>query len=191
MVLTGGRSRRMGFDKASMIVGDRRLAERVVASLVAGVGGPVVEVGPGLSGCTHVTREVPEGGGPLAATVAGATMLAELGHRGAVVVLACDLPLVHPAVVRLLASHPGTGSVVPVVDGHAQPLCARWSAVDLVAGRDALDRGERSMRPLLDQPGVVLLDEAAWRSIADADAFADADTPADLDRLGLVWRMGP
>ncbi len=181
----------MGVDKASLLVGGRALAERVASCLAAGVDGPIVEVGPGLAGCDHVTREEPPGAGPLAATVAGADLLASLGHRGPAVVLACDLPRLEPSVVRLVADHPGDGSVVPVVDGRAQPLCARWSATALAAGRAALRSGERSMRPLLDHPDVVLLDEAGWRHVAGAEAFADADTPDDLARLGIAWDPAP
>ena len=187
IVLTGGRSRRMGFDKATILVEGAPLAARVAACVAGSVDGPVVEVGPGVAGCVHVTREEPAGDGPLAATLAGARFLASLGHQGPVVVMACDMPLVDPALVRLVAGHPGDGSVVPVVDGQPQPLCARWSPAALAAGRDALADGQRSMRPLLAYGDAVLLEEPSWRGIVAKDAFADVDTPAALADLGVKW----
>lgn len=186
MLLTGGASQRMGFDKASLSIEGIPSAERL-ARLLCQVVTPVIEVGPGCSGLPAVLEE-PPGAGPLVATVAGATALRDAGHLGSSLVLACDLPLIDETALRLLAGWPGGRSVVPIVDGYPQPLCARWSAEDLAVAGDLVDAGERSMRTLLARPGVVLVDEAAWSSTVDADAFADVDSPADLERLGLRWR---
>jgi molybdopterin-guanine dinucleotide biosynthesis protein A len=90
----------------------------------------------------------------------------------------------------MLADWPGECSAVPVVAGWPQPLCARWSSADLAAATELVDAGERSMKPLLARSRLVLLDEATWPAEVVASAFADVDTPADLDRLGLSWRPG-
>ncbi len=68
ILLTGGQSRRMGFDKASMLVGGVACAARVAAVMQAVVA-DAVEVGPGVSGLRAV-REDPPGGGPLVAVCA-------------------------------------------------------------------------------------------------------------------------
>src|ERR1700736_1061525 len=69
LLLTGGTSRRMGRDKATLPVNGTPLAERT-ATLLAQVADPVVEVGPGWTGLVAV-REEPAGQGPLAAMAAG------------------------------------------------------------------------------------------------------------------------
>ena len=69
LLLTGGASRRLGRDKASLSLGATTLAERT-AGLLMQVARPVIEVGPGHTGLVHV-REAPAGGGPLAAMAAG------------------------------------------------------------------------------------------------------------------------
>lgn len=189
MVLTGGRSRRMGFDKATAVVGGRLLAV-AVADALGRVARPVVEVGPGVSGAGIVTCEDPPGSGPLPAVAAGIGALATWGHRGDVLVVACDLPRLGSGILGLLAAYRAPASVVPVVAGRPQPLCARWSGADLAAAAEAADAGERSLRPLLARPGVVLLDEPGWAGAADPDELADADVPADLDRLAPGWSPG-
>jgi molybdopterin-guanine dinucleotide biosynthesis protein A len=70
------------------------------------------------------------------------------------------------------------------VDGRDQPLCAKWAAADLARAPALFEAGERSLRPLLD--GARRVGPANWGLVADARAFADVDTPADLARLGLV-----
>src|SRR5712692_7095438 len=90
VLLTGGASRRMGRDKALLVVDGRTLAERG-AELLAAVADPVVEVGPGHSGLAAV-QEDPPGSGPLAGLCAGAAELGRLGHDGSVLLLAVDMP---------------------------------------------------------------------------------------------------
>jgi molybdenum cofactor guanylyltransferase len=189
ILLSGGSSRRMGFDKGSILVDGVPCAIRVAMVLEA-VTIDAVEVGPGISGL-RVVPERARGDGPLAALSSGAEALRiESGERPALVV-ACDLPLLTEEALRALAEWPGTGSVVPVVDGRPQPLCARWSAADLASAAELVDSGLRSMRALLARPGVLLADQATWPGL-DPEVFSDVDTPGDLDRLGLRWqRPGP
>jgi molybdopterin-guanine dinucleotide biosynthesis protein A len=67
ILLTGGKSRRMGHDKSQLIVVGSTLAVRT-ARLLRLVVETAVEVGPGVSGLP-TTLEEPPGSGPLAAVV--------------------------------------------------------------------------------------------------------------------------
>jgi molybdenum cofactor guanylyltransferase len=179
VVLTGGSSRRLGFDKASVRIGDETLATRA-ARVLAAVCSPVVEVGPGRTGLRAV-REEPAGSGPLAGLVAGADAL----DASSVVLLGCDLVRVEADMLGLLAEWTGAPSAVPMVDGQPQLVCARYGPDALVAARTLLATGQRSLRAVLAVIEVDFVTEEQWRSVADADAFADLDTPDDLARLGL------
>ncbi len=174
----------MGFDKASMLIGGIPCAARVATAMQAVVA-DVVEVGPGVSGLPAV-REEPLGGGPLVAVRAGARALDEVKGWSSVLVLACDLPLVTEGLLRTLVQWPGSHSVVPVIEGKPQPLCARWSAEDLAAAADLVEAGMRSMRSLIDRSGVELVEEEHWPDEVDQRAFSDVDTPTDLQGLGLA-----
>lgn len=175
----------MGFDKAGVLVGGRSSLERVVDALTA-VAEPVLEVGPARSGLPAV-REDPPGAGPLVALGAGWAALQRRGFRGPVLVMACDLPLVGDSVLRLLAGWPAAGSVVPVVAGRDQPLCARWAPDDLDAVGALEAAGDRSLRGLLRRPGITRIDETDWGPGVGPGSFADVDTPDDLDALGVPW----
>src|SRR5437879_2077428 len=126
VLLTGGSSRRMGRDKALLMVDGRSLAERG-AELLRAVADPVAEAGPGHSGLAAV-REDPPGSGPLAGLCAGAAELRRRGHDGPVLLLAVDMPFVTPGLLALLARRPGPPTAVPRAGGRAQPLCARYGA---------------------------------------------------------------
>ncbi|MCJ7436959.1 MAG: NTP transferase domain-containing protein [Acidimicrobiia bacterium] len=183
LLLTGGSSRRLGTDKATLLVRGERLVDRS-SRLLGDVCDMVVEVGPGYGEGPSVS-ETPPGGGPLAALAAGASVLAARGYECAALVLAVDLPSIDAAVLAWLANHPAPATVVPVVDGMPQTLCARYGRDALGAVPARLAAGERSLRALL---AAVLVHEAhvdEWGRVASAAAFADVDTPADAARAGI------
>jgi molybdopterin-guanine dinucleotide biosynthesis protein A len=186
ILLTGGESRRLGHDKTKLIIEGSTLAVRT-AKLLHLVVETAIEVGPGVSGLP-ATREQPPGEGPLAALAAGCQALRDRGHLGAALVIACDLPLLSEPLLRLLVNWDTLGSVVPVVHGHPQPLCARWSAHDLDAAGSMFAQGVRSLRHLTTQSDVVFLGQAEWGLVANEEQFSDVDTPEDLGRLGLTAR---
>jgi molybdopterin-guanine dinucleotide biosynthesis protein A len=179
LLLTGGASRRMGFDKSLVRIGGVPLALRVGrrARLVAT---PALEVGPGHSGLPTASESHP-GSGPLAALADGVAALRALGFGGPALVLCTDLPRIDTGTLTTLANWPGAGSVVPLLQGRPQPLCARWSAADLDAVAGLVAAGERSLGPLLARSGITLT------GAIDPTRLVDADTPDELDALGLNW----
>lgn len=183
VLLTGGASRRMGFDKALVEVDGRASAVRL-AAVMQEVASLVLEVGQGRSGLPAIAEE-PGGQGPLFAACAALPALEAAGHRGPVLLLACDLAFVTGEDLALLAGWPGGSSVVPVVAGRPQPLCARWSHEDLLAATGLVRAGERSMKALLRRPGIILVDRDTWPAGKADHVFADFDTPSDLTELGL------
>jgi molybdopterin-guanine dinucleotide biosynthesis protein A len=181
LLLTGGSSRRMGRDKAAILLEGtgESLAERT-ARLLAAVAEPALEVGPGCTRLAGVTEEKPASG-PLYALAAGNGALNNLGWRGHVLVVATDLPLLSGRFLAWLAARPGPRSVVPEVGGRPQPLCARYSPGDLVAATTLVSRGARSMNDLLRVIDVDTVTEKDWVEGGDgADVLFDVDTPEDL-----------
>ncbi|MHB1710550.1 MAG: molybdenum cofactor guanylyltransferase [Acidimicrobiales bacterium] len=189
LLLTGGASRRMGFAKGTLEVDGTRLSPRL-ADLLTAVTVPSLEVGPGYSGLPRVAEEIP-GRGPVAAIVAGWETCRAVADPRSVLVLACDLPLMTLGVLRWLALRPGDRSMVPVVAGLPQPLCARWSSEDVERMAAALDKGTRSFEPIYGLETVTFLDESSWGAVTDARVFTDADTLDDLERLGLARAARP
>lgn len=184
ILLTGGASKRMGRDKSQIIVDGSTLAVRS-ADLLLHVAQTVIEVGPGVSGLPSILEQ-PRGGGPLVAVAAGHEALKGQGRFDAALVIACDLPFVSEQLLRFLAEWDSAGSVVPLVRGRPQPLCARWASRDLDFAQDLINRGVRSLQHLSRQPETAILDESAWGNVANEKEFSDVDTPDDLRRLGLL-----
>jgi molybdenum cofactor guanylyltransferase len=128
IVLCGGRSQRMGRDKASLPFGDELMLQRVVrllspiVSAVIVVAAPEQQV-PSLPPWVRIVRDHRPGRGPLEGLAAGlAALPAEVE---AAFVTSCDVPLLEPNFVRLLANRLGEFDVVvPQERDFAHPLSA-------------------------------------------------------------------
>jgi molybdopterin-guanine dinucleotide biosynthesis protein A len=179
VLLTGGASSRMGTDKARLVINGETLAARA-ARVLSAVCDPAIEVGQAVSGLPAI-QEDPPGAGPLVALLAGH---GALGAPAAVVLLACDMPFVEPPLLQLLVEWPGDRTVIPVVDGRLQYACARYGPSAFTNAHRALRDGITSLRAIT-QTDCEHLSASQWGAVADVHAFADVDTPADLQRLGL------
>lgn len=162
IVLTGGGSTRLGQDKATTVVAGQRMIDLILGQLPAV---PVVVVGPdpGIPGIT-VTREDPPGGGPVAALAAGLGCVTTPWAA----LIAADMPFAVPMLLRL----PRTGdAVVPVSQGHPQPLCA-WYRVGALG----------DLRPAMSMRAVLAALDATYVEVPAAQVV-DIDTPADLAQV--------
>lgn len=187
LMLTGGASRRMGSDKATLAVPGAApfpttWATRT-AALLGAVAAPVIELGPGHGGGEHLPDAV-AGAGPLVALAGGVRALAARGWHGPVLVVATDLPRLTSGFLRWLTDHPSDSSVLPIVHGRDQPLCARYQGDDLARVVGLAASGRRSLGALIEVIDAYRAGPEEWVGPAgDPLALDDADTPADRARL--------
>ena len=182
-LLAGGRSSRMGRDKALLELDGLPFAERIARAMRAAVGRLRV-VGRDAVGEVHGVPDLRPGLGPLAGLEAA---LADCEGDAALVV-ACDMPFVTEAFLRLLigraAQAPGSAVVPEDAGGRRAPLCGVYprAALPLVTG--LLDAGERRPRALLDRMPTVLVAFAEYRSLPGAERLTrNVNTPAEYAAL--------
>ena len=148
-VLAGGRSRRMGTDKAFLEFRGRSLLARSL-DLLRALTTEVRIVGPGEKFAAYgpVIEDVYPGRGPLAGIHAALTAsTTELN-----LILAVDLPLVTEALLRFLIEQAAACAAtvtVPRIAGGYQPLCAvyRRAFAPRGAGRAGI-RQQQDRRPV-------------------------------------------
>jgi molybdenum cofactor guanylyltransferase len=187
LVLAGGRSRRMGREKAALIVGGKPLLTTAV-DLVASVAGEV------LLSCRREARPDERlyrgrpvrlvfdqrAEGPLAGLEAGLSVAA----CPAVLVVPVDMPrLTVSLLARLIdaaAARPEAQAVVYVVAGRPAPLPALYRRTALPVLTAQLDLGDLRVRNLLARLDLTCL-EADPGDLA-AGVFSNVNLPADLPR---------
>jgi molybdenum cofactor guanylyltransferase len=193
VVLAGGRSSRMGSDKAALPWHGSTLLRHVSGLVARGVDGPVVVVRapghelPALPKAVEVLDDPTEGLGPLQGIAVGLAALED--QADVAFVCATDVPFLHPAFVRRLVRAWATSDrpvdvALPIAGGHPQPLAAayRTALAPLAAKLVAADR----LRPafLFDECDVLRLDED--------ELLADAELQAADPQLDSVVNLnGP
>lgn len=146
LVLCGGRSTRMGLDKAALPFGPELMLPRVVR-LLSLVASPIVVVAapgqelPLLPAGVIVARDEREGRGPLEGLLAGLRAIAP--HADAAYATSCDVPLLMAEFVRTMISRLGENDIaVPVEGQFHHPLAAvyRTAVIPVIADLLAADR---------------------------------------------------
>jgi molybdopterin-guanine dinucleotide biosynthesis protein A len=171
-LLTGGKSTRMGQDKATTSVAGRTMIERVAAAGAA-TGLDVVVLGPDDAGTG--LEAVPDGDDVPAGPLGG--LLTLLDHRPDhhVLLVATDQPFVRPETLLHLALEAGGDIVVPIDQDMPQVTCARYGPA-VIEHRDAW-----RLRALLDRVEVVRVEPERWRTWGeDGRSFRSLDRPEDI-----------
>jgi len=180
LVLAGGESRRMGVDKPGLDFGGTTLLERVLGRLQGVFPRVVVSVRtPRADVAVPQVCDAHPAGGPLAGLCAGLAA----ASTPWVFAVAADMPFMHPAMIRKLATRrEGYQAVVPMIGGFPQPLAAYYATNALSVVRTLLDApGRHSLRALMEQLRVCLVDEGELLAIDPGlHSFFDLDTPSDL-----------
>ncbi len=183
-VLTGGRSSRMGRDKALLELAGRPLALRTADTMRPLVDQVVLVGAP--ERCAHlglpVLADRVAGKGPLAGMV---TALAATAHEWNLV-LACDLPYMETraleVLLHLVASTPDVDAIVPRTSEGWQPLCAAYHRRCLPVFERVLDSDYPKIARAFRDLRVRELSSAELERFAlSARMFKNMNTPEDYE----------
>jgi molybdopterin-guanine dinucleotide biosynthesis protein A len=183
VVLAGGAGRRLGGQhKPALRVGGVSMLDRVLAACRGAA--ETVVVGPTRPTSRPVrwTRELPPGGGPVAAIAAGLAWC----RAPLLLVLAADLPFLDSGTLERLvaAARCRDGAVLLDADGRVQPLLAAYQRHALEQALAGLgEPANRSVRRLvaglelarLSDPGQVAFDCDSWADLMRARSRRGAE----------------
>jgi molybdopterin-guanine dinucleotide biosynthesis protein A len=182
-VMAGGQSRRMGQDKALLVLDGEPLWRRQTRVLV--------EAGAAVVGIVRQRKQTPLplppdirlwhdaviGAGPMAGLHAALTGC----ETGWLAVLATDMPRIDAAWFQWLGGfcRPDCGAIVRRATGH-EPLAAIYPRAALTEVTRRLETGARSLQPLAD--ALIATGQMTSVALPPADAWrvANWNTPAEL-----------
>jgi molybdopterin-guanine dinucleotide biosynthesis protein A len=182
-VLAGGRSSRMGTDKALLQFDGHALLARALDRLHA-LTPEVRIVGPAAKFAAYgpVIEDIYPGRGPLAGIHAALTSsVTELN-----LILAVDLPFVTDSLLRFIAEQARACHAVvtvPRIGGGYQPLCAVYRRAFAPLAAAALEAGKNKIDALFAATITRILEESELGRFAfSAAMFENLNTPEDLRR---------
>lgn len=179
-IMAGGKSKRMGQDKAWIELDGEPIIRRV-ANVLAMVADEVIVVANdpryAALGLRVVPDTFPDGGalGGIATGVGAAT-------HDRVLVAACDMPFLSAEVWRVLLDHRYEADVViPRIGGEYETLHALYTKACLAPMERALGAGKMRVISFFDEVRVQAIDERELR-VADPTlrSFTNVNTPEEL-----------
>jgi molybdenum cofactor guanylyltransferase len=182
-VLAGGKSTRMGRDKAVLSLNGRTLLETALAA-VRPVVNEVFILGPRQPYCTFapVIADIFPGCGPLGGIHAALAQTKTEFN----LMIAVDTPFLSAALLRYLAERALAARAVvtaPEINGYPQPLCAVYSRDFLPIAEQALKAGAYKIVALFPSDRTLVVGEAELTQVAfTAEMFENLNTPEDLER---------
>jgi molybdenum cofactor guanylyltransferase len=183
IVLAGGASRRMGRDKAGLVLDGETLAAGAARRLAAVC--PQVALADRGRRLVSGLPSLPDGPGrgPAAGLLGAARAFP--GHP--LLALACDLPHVPIPLLAELAREPDAAAdwVVPRWQDGPEPLCALWGPRALAVLEARVARGTFALWSLAEEEGLQVrwLDGALLAAFGDPGAlFLNVNTPEELAR---------
>ena len=184
VVLAGGRSTRMGFDKALAPLAGRPLVAHVAARLAPQVDALFLNANRDGTRfaelrCAIVADAAPNAdGGPLAGVASALRHAQSLGAQW-LATAPCDAPFLPLDLVARLAAAAGESgaplAVVAIASG-LEPMFALWSTALADEVATALAAGDGGPRGLMTRFGAA---EARFDDV-DAEAFANLNTPEEF-----------
>jgi molybdopterin-guanine dinucleotide biosynthesis protein A len=190
IILAGGESRRMGRDKAFLPWGDTTLIEHLLERLRPVTDEVIVAVNPALSrkggvkdarAFRHLKARVVEDCVPDAHALGGLYTGLRAASHEVCFVCACDVPFLHPALIRFLIKQAeGYDAVIPRTPTGIQPLSAVYRKSALLAIKDQLHQQQFTLARLAERLRVhIVKAETLHRFDATGLSFLNVNTPEE------------
>ncbi len=190
IVLAGGKSSRMGFDKASIEFGGKRLIEATVERL-AGLFPEVLIIANDLERYAYLdVRVIPDlipNSGSLGGIYTG---LSAAAHPKGFFV-ACDMPFLNPDLIALVVREAeGWDVVVPRVEGELQPMHSVYAKSCLPFIKEAIDLGMLKIARFFPKVKVKTIEEPALRAVdPHLLGLMNVNTPLELEKAEAIRRQ--
>jgi molybdopterin-guanine dinucleotide biosynthesis protein A/molybdopterin converting factor small subunit len=196
LLLAGGRSTRMGHDKASMVIGADGLnqAQRAVQELSAFCQKVFLSLRDGQTapeGCEHfeIVRDNPKLSGPLAGILAAFKQEPD----AAWLVMACDLPFVTPEVLHKLVHARTDGAnfiaYASATDELPEPLCAIYEPYARAILQRHADRNHLCPRHIMIEERATLLElpPSCRRALENMNTPQDIAAATGEKQIQIGW----
>lgn len=178
LVLAGGKSRRMGRDKAAVVLKSGKTLLEECFDKLSRISSPCLVSASRPYGGYPLLADARENAGPLGGITAGLRYAEKLGARG-IITLACDMPFMPAGALAVLAASEAPAALyVNPANGKTETLAAYYSLALLWRFERALAAELPSLRRILEAVNIARL---PWRG--EVGVFFNCNRPRDLRGL--------
>jgi len=190
-IQAGGKSRRMGEDKALVPLVGKPLIEHVLDRL-SGLGEDVFITTNNPDALRYLGIRLVQDVVPGAGALSGLRTALETARGDPVVVVGCDMPFANQALFDYMLQRMNCFDVVvPFIEGFYEPMHAVYARSCLPAVRRVLGQGKKQIISFFPQVRVLLIDSLAVRKLDPSGrAFLNINTPDDLSLTAGKYASG-
>jgi molybdopterin-guanine dinucleotide biosynthesis protein A len=182
IVLAGGKSTRMGTDKAMLEFKGKPLIQHAVDMLRLVCKEVVISAPPGrylFTGCDIWPDIV-----PLQAPMAGIYSCLYRSSNAWNIVLSCDMPLIAPGLLLTLLSHRNDADIlIPSHDSDLEPLCAVYNRSLVPALKNSIDNQQFSLIQFVLKSRHKIIEIDQSNPFYRPDLFSNINTTDDFGLL--------
>jgi molybdopterin-guanine dinucleotide biosynthesis protein A len=178
LILAGGRSLRMGYDKKKLVLGGRSILERLLEELGGLFGQVLVSSNTPVPGLEVLPDTL--GAGPMAGIYQGLRR----SPSPWLYVIACDMPFVNPDYIGYLRGMAASGAYdVCLTEGRGgryEPFNAFYNKSSLAAIKESLENGDYKVRKVVDKLRVAVIPHEVAKGFGAEPMFFNINRPEDL-----------
>lgn len=191
-VLAGGKSSRMGVNKALQTIGDQALIEHVLAihnhilfqDIMIMTNSP--NMYKHLNYQTVADTHIGQG------AVCGIHSALQHSTTEYVLILACDMPFIQTSLINLLIEHTQSSAykaIIPTVKRYPQGVIALYHRDCLAHLESAIQQGQRKLKHIFESIiPIHYIDESQWQHHdPDGLSFMNINTPNQLSLAQALW----
>lgn len=183
-IISGGKSSRMGQNKAFVKIGGQILIERIIERTKNVGQKETILITNSPDEYAHLKLPMYGDIVPDSGSLGGIYTAIHHSTTSHTVVIACDMPFVSADLLRFMVSQADNADVVvPTIEGYPQGLHAIYSKNCLDPIRAKIDAKRLKVIGFYDEVRVTYLDEAALKKYnPDGLAFMNVNTPEELEK---------
>jgi molybdenum cofactor guanylyltransferase len=190
VILCGGRSLRMGFDKCKINIGGKPIYELIAEKLEI-VFDEIILVTSDLDrilgGKYRVVEDIIKECGPIGGIYTGL----KYASSNYVFFTACDMPFVDiqliENIINILKNNSSYNGAVAVNRGYIEPLHSFYSKALISSIKSNIDKGNYQISKLVESSDIYRIAENYWNKDENPNIFSNLNHKKDLDILIEIY----
>ena len=189
VVLAGGRSRRMGFNKAEAEMQGESMLIRMIDKLKEIT--PTILISSGIDSYPNISLPQIPDEYPQCGPLGGIYSVLKASNSSLNLVVSCDIPLVSIALLEHIVTKAVESNALITLpidhDGQLQMMCAVYRKDVLPILKQQIDAHAFKMKDVLDLVSVKYIKILREHPLYDEHAFMNVNSPINLEEARKLW----
>ena len=190
VVLAGGKSSRMGFDKSTMVLQNKKLIESTIKKLDSLFDDIIISVDSieKKSEFNHdkIAVDKVKGVGPLGGMISAL----EMAQSDKLFVIPCDMPVIDTKYISFMMKYMDDNEIIlSEKNGYFEPFPGFYSKSLIPRIDELINQNRRSIRAIFECSRTKVISESEWKKLGfSEEIFTNLNTTQDVEKyLSYKW----